>query len=703
MRLLTTPLRSRWTAVLTILLAVVAMGALFAVAAPDVVKKQVASGLPASYQSAEAELRQDALPGPGVAPAVVVYSRVDGSALDGADRAALDAQTPSLAAHAEGGRTAPAQVSSDGTVVVVAVPVSTVDQSAVAATVGEIRAAVAVGLPAGVQAQVTGGPAFTTDLTKVFEGADVRLLLVTLGIVALLLILTYRSPWFWLVPLVVVGGAEQATTRLVALIAPHAGIVADPAAAGITSVLVFGAATDYALLLIARYRTALRDEERTFAAMRTAVRRTFEPIVASAATVVLSLLTLLLADQEYLRAIGFSGAVGVIVAMVSSLIVLPPALALFGRGLFWPFVPRVGDPVREGRVWGRIGAAVAQHPYRVAVGATAMLLVLALGGVGLSVGLSQDEQFRLKPEAVSGQDTLARAFPAGATEPVTIMTTAAAAGVVTAAVADVPGVASVRPGRAHAGTAEVEAVLNAAPGSEQSYDVVRAIRAAIAEVPGAEAVVGGQVATSLDTKDASVRDAKVVIPLVLLVVVLVLVLLLRSLLAPLVLVATVVGTFFAAVGAAWFICAHLLGYPAFDTGVLLLGFLFLVALGVDYNIFLVSRAREEARAVGTHAGMLTALRSTGGVITSAGILLAAVFAVLGVLPLIALAQVGLVVCIGVLLDTLVVRTVLVPSLVFIVGERFWWPGHVHPDRRGAVRAGGGADHELSPGEPAPAA
>ena len=250
-------------------------------------------------------------------------------------------------------------------------------------------------VPGAVMAHLSG-----TFLTKVFEGADTTLLAATAGVVAILLLITYRSPWLWLVPLVVVGVAEQLTTRLVALLAPQFGIVVGPEAAGITSVLVFGAATDYVLLLIARYRDRLRQDDSRFHAMQVALRRTSEAIIASAATVTLALLTLLLAQQESLRGIGFSSAVGVVVAAVFGLFVLPAAMVVFGRGLFWPFVPRVGDQPREGRFWGRIGELVQRRPNIVGIGASLVLVVMALGSIGVSVGLSQNEQFRVKPEAV---------------------------------------------------------------------------------------------------------------------------------------------------------------------------------------------------------------------------------------------------------------------------------------------------------------
>ncbi|MBI1350023.1 MAG: MMPL family transporter [Actinomycetales bacterium] len=675
----------RRNAFLLLGLVVLIVGAIFAVQPSTPAAPLVSSGLPTSYQSAEAELRQQALPSEGVAPAIVVYSREDEAALTEQDKQAVTGRAAALAPLGVGGQAAPPVYSADGKVAIVAVPVDTTNDEAVSPKVAEIRTTAAADLPAGLIAQVTGGPAIVADLTKVFEGADTTLLLATAGIVAALLLITYRSPWLWLVPLTVVAVAEQTTLKLVDLVAPHFGIVVDPAATGITSVLVFGAATDYALLLIARYRDQLRKDESRFNAMRVALRRTSEPIIASAATVTLALLALLLAQQENLRAIGFASAVGVIVAMLTGLFVLPAALVVFGRGLFWPFVPRVGDVPREGKFWGRIGESVRRRPHVVGVGATLVLVILATGAIGLQVGLSQNEQFRVKPEAVLGQETLARSFPAGASAPAAVLTNPASVDAITAAATSTPGVVSVTPGPSAGDVAQLDVVLSAEPGTAESYDEVRALRDAVAAVPGADAVVGGDTATRLDSRDAATRDATVIIPIVLLLVLSVLVLLLRSLLAPVFLVATVLGTFFAALGASWWIFTNVLGYPALDNAVLILAFLFLVALGVDYNIFLATRAREEAMLSNTRDGMLTALKATGGVITSAGILLAAVFAVLGVLPLIALAQVGFIVCIGVLLDTLLVRTVLVPSLAFIFGERFWWPARVD----GRERTGSG--------------
>ncbi|QDY09692.1 MMPL family transporter [Micromonospora sp. HM134] len=705
MSLFTRVARSRLAAWLTVAAAIVVGAVVFGLPKPDNPAPVSATGLSVQWQSTQVERLQDQLPDSDVQPAIVVVSRDDGSPLTDADRAAVTDRSGALGRLAVGGQVSPPQVSPDGTVALLAVPLDTAGgQQAVADEVAKVRDSL-TGLPDGLTAAVTGAPAFTADLTKVFEGADITLLAVTAGVVALLLLITYRSPFLWIVPLIVVAATEQLTLRAVDTIVPAVGInLQEGAVTGIASVLVFGAATDYALLLIARYREELRRDEDRFAAMRAAVRRTAEPILASGGTVVLGVLTLLLSEQETNRALAVACATGVVFAMLSALFVLPAVLVIFGRGLFWPFVPRVGGPAREGKLWGRLGVAVVRRPLPVAVLSTLLLAGLALGGLTLRTGLSETEQFRVKPEAVAGAETLARAFPAGTTQPVAVLTNPAAAAEVTRTAAAVPGVASARPGVAGTAVAQVDVVLTDEPGSPASDRTIGALRDAVAAVPGSApptvagadpadgALVGGTVAATYDSDEANTRDLRLILPIILVLVFAVLVLLLRGLLAPLLLVLTVIASFFASLGAAWLLFDHVLDFPALDSGVLLLAFVFLVALGVDYNIFLVTRAREDARRAGTRDGMLSALRVTGGVITSAGILLAAVFAVLGVLPLILLTQIGIIVCIGVLLDTLLVRTVLVPALAFLLGDRFWWPGRI--DRE--------ADDDAGAATPAPA-
>ncbi|WP_460658574.1 MMPL family transporter, partial [Kribbella italica] len=338
----------------------------------------------------------------------------------------------------------------------------------------------------------------------------------------------------------------------------------------------------------------------------------------------------------------------------------------------WPFVPRVGDPATEGKVWGRLGVLVARRPAIVLTVAGLLLAGMAAGTFGVRTGLAQNDQFRVEPEAVSGAKILAEAFPAGATEPITVIGPVDDAEAIAQTIQQVDGVAEVRPGGRNSQLAEYDVILSSEPGTEASISVVRNLRSQLDQVSD-QVLVGGGPAESLDVQEADQRDRLLIMPLILLLVGAVLVAVLRSVLAPILLLLTVVVSFFASFGASWLVFDHLLNFPALDGSVILLSFLFLVALGVDYNIFLSTRAREEARTDGTRQGMATALRVTGGVITSAGLLLAAVFAVLGVLPLITLTQIGIIVCIGVLLDTLLVRTVVVPALAFLLGDRFWWP------------------------------
>ncbi len=635
------------------------------------------SGLPDSAESTQVAALQRQLPSGQLDPAVVVYSR-DDRPLDAADRGAVGEDAQRLRALAVGGQVPPPQASQDGRALVLTVPLQADrDSERVAAVVEDVRAEVREGLPPGLSAQVTGGAAFTADLASVFAGADTSLLGATVVVVALLLLVTYRSPFLWLVPLIVVAVGDQVAASLLTILARATGTPLDPSTEGIASILVFGAGTNYALLLIARYREELRRTDDRREAMRTALRGAGPAVLASAGTVVLSLLALLAAVLTFNRDIGIAGALGITVALVYALVVLPAALVVFPRGLFWPFVPRdgQGDKALSGP-WARVGTAVSRRPRAVVAASAVLLAALAAGFVGADVGLSQDEQFRERVEAVEGQETIARSFSAGASQPLSVVAPAGDADAVAAAAADVPGVARAQVGERAADLAQLQVVLDAAPGTSGSDAAIQALRERLDDVGDGSALVGGAVATEYDTREAAARDRAVVIPLVLVVVLLVLGLLLRAVVAPVVLVVTVVATYFASLGASTLIVTRLLGDPALDVNVPLLGFLFLVALGVDYNIFLTTRAREEAPALGTRRAVLVALAVTGGVITSAGVLLAAVFTVLGVLPLILLGQLGVVVGLGVLLDTLLVRSVLVPAIVLLLGGRFWWPSRL---------------------------
>jgi RND superfamily putative drug exporter len=569
----------------------------------------------------------------------------------------------------------PAAISEDSTTAVITVPMEQTDSTEeITSRVEELRELAKEDAPAGLEVYVTGPEGFSADLSGVFAGADFTLLLSTVIIVAVLLLITYRSPTLWIVPLLVVGVADGMAGQLARQVAALFGITPDGSVTGILAVLVFGAGTNYALLLIARYREELLLHEDRHFAMAKALRSAAPAIIASGSTVTLALLTLSFADLAGNRALGLVCAVGIVIAMISALGVLPAALVVFGRGLFWPFVPKFGGINKSDTgLWAKLAKGVSKKPVAVSILGVLILGGLASGVGGIQVGLASTDRFLKTPEAVVGQQVLAEAFPAGSTSPTIVVAKSAQAEEVKALVENVDGVASVSLGESDGTITQLNVILDAEGQSEEAYAAINLIRDEVDKATGAEAKVGGLDAQALDVKDAYAHDQLIVIPLILILVFIVLVILLRSFVAPVLLLATVVASFFASMGAGWWIFTSVLGFPALDLSVFLFSFLFLVALGVDFNIFLVTRAKEEAEKLGTRQGMIKALSATGGVITSAGVLLAAVFAVLGVLPLVALAQIGVIVCIGVLLDTLLVRTVIVPALAFMTGKKFWWP------------------------------
>ncbi|GGD10132.1 MMPL family transporter [Nocardioides daphniae] len=567
----------------------------------------------------------------------------------------------------------PFVVAKDGTAAYTVVPVDAVDSDDIREQVKDLRAQVDDDAPEGVSGDVTGPAGIRSDFSEVFAGADVRLLLATASIVAILLIITYRSPVLWIVPLVVVAVADRLAAIGATQIMQHVDYVAwDQSTVGILSVLVFGAGTDYALLLISRYRDELKGHESRHVAMARALRRTFESVSFSAVTVVLGVLTLLLSAFPTTRGLGLACAIGIVIAASFALVVLPAALVVFGRWLFWPMTPKVGDaPLVESKgFWHKVGRRVDSRPRTFVVGTLALLAVLMVGFTQVKTGLEQSEQFLDTPPALVAAERLGESFPAGTSDPAQVLTTDDPAAVL-AAVEKVDGVTSATLSNEGEGVAQVDAVMAAKPGSDEAKQTVEDIRAAVADFDDTH--VGGGDAELLDVADASNQDRLLILPTIVLLVLGALILLLRSLVTPVLLVITVVATYAAAMGLSWWVFRFVFDFPAMDQSVPLFAFLFLVALGVDYNIFLITRAREEAAKHGNRRGMLRALTATGGVITSAGILLAAVFAVLGVLPLVVLAQLGIIIFFGVLLDTLLVRTVLVPALAISLGDKFWWP------------------------------
>ena len=663
--------RGAWI-VLAIALAIsaIVLGPLRATEAPP-----RGDSVPAAAESAVAAQVGQSFPGSDVAPVLVVLDR-GGEALRPADLQAAEALGPALA-EATGHEVSPVIPAQDGAAAMLSVPITLgADNSATAQTVEQVREAVTaqVGDESGLTAHVTGGPAFGADIASSFDGADLRLLLVTIGIVAVLLIGTYRSPVLFLVPLAVVGVADQLAAILTRWLGTTFDLQFD---GGIISVLVFGAGTNYALLLISRYREELRAHADHRAALATAWRGAVPAVLASNLTVVLALLTLALATLPGTRGLGIASAVGLLVALAAAVLVLPAALAVCGRGVFWPFIPRAGQPDPQATgVWSRIAGFVVGRPTRVIVAATVSLGILAAGLLGTQVGLTQTEKFRVASESAAGLEVLAQHYPAGEAAPVQVYAVTSEADRVAEALDGVDGIARVQQG----GTADwtrFTVIGQDAPGTDGADQLVQTLRTEVTDpdVPVAErtVLVGGANAQDVDEAAAADRDLLVVAPLVLLVALVVLVALLRSLIAPLLLLVVNVASSAAAIGAGAWLGRVLFDFPALDVMVPLLAFLFLVALGIDYTIFLVHRARSEAVRHGTRAGMVRAVAHTGAVITSAGIVLAGVFAALGVLPLVTLGQLGLIVGVGVLIDTLLVRAVLVPAIFALLGDRVWWP------------------------------
>jgi len=634
--------------------------------------------VPTASESAKAQALVRQFPGGDQVPLILVVSRVDGAVLESSDvsaaRAALErmqALTHPFVAISP----APPMVSVDGKAAIGVVPIrSDLSGFVLNDGVAALRTAATANLPAGLQAHVTGGPAFGADIANAFTDANVTLLAATASVVALLLIATYRSPVLWLVPLLVIGFADRFASAVGTALASLTGLSYDGATSGITSVLVFGAGTNYALLLISRYRQELRRHQKHRQALRRAVRMAGPAIVASNATVVLALLTLLCASTPSTRSLGALAACALVVAAVSVLVVLPPLLALCGRRLFWPFVPQpdAGATLDSG-AWHRVAGWVARRPATVAAVAVAVLGALAAGLLGTRIGLSQTEQFRVQADSVSGYSIVSAHFPAGLTNPTLVVAPTSSASQVQQAISSTPGVVSAtESGRSASGLTKWSVVIDAAPSSDRAVKTVAALRDSTRTISGS-ALVGGPDAQALDVRDAAAHDRLVLIPSILSVILVVLYVLLRSLLAPPTLLAATILGALAAMGLGGWASMHVFGFPAVDDSTPLFAFLFLAALGVDYTIFLVTRAREEATQHGARDGMIRAVSATGGVITSAGIVLAAVFCVLGVLPLIVLTQLGIIVGVGILLDTFIVRTLVIPALFALIGDRIWWP------------------------------
>src|SRR5829696_3070903 len=625
-------------------------------------------------------------------PALVVYER-PGGPVTPADRAKVAADVKAFAGVKDvTGKILGPIPSQDGQALQVVVPIKVAEEGngweELTPRIEELRS-IAGADTGGLGVYVTGPAGYFADFANVFSGFDSTLLYITAVIVIVILLITYRSPVLWILPLSCVFVALTAAQAVIYLLARHGGLTVNGQSAFILTVLVFGAGTDYALLLTARYREELRRHADRHEAMAVALGRAAPAIIASGATVILSLLCLLVAELSSTRSLGPVMAIGVAVGLCAMITLLPALLVIFGRWVFWPLRPALGsaEPTERG-LWARIGARVARRPRIVWVVTALVLAGLAFGITGLDAnGLQSKDSFRTKPEAVTGEAVLARHFAAGAGNPVQVVGRAEAAPQLQAAVSGTPGVTAVTPPVVKDGYAYLEGTLTSAADSQAGYGTVDRLRDSVHAIPGAEAKVGGGSAVNLDIQRATRHDRNLVVPLVLLVVLVILALVLRAIVAPLLLVATVVLSFAAALGVSALIFDYLFGFAGADPAFPLWTFVFLVALGTDYNIFLMTRVHEEAKRHGTRRGALIGLAATGGVITSAGIVLAGTFAALGTLPLVFITEIGFAVAFGVLLDTFVVRSVLVTALNLDVGRWIWWPSRLH------------RQHDLNPDEP----
>ena len=649
----------------------------------DIEDNEAGSWLPSSAESTRALDELGAFQDENDIPTLIAYEKDSG--LTPADLAALKEQAERFA-EVDGvvGRVVGPIPSADGQAAqtLVTLNFGANGWTALPTAADDLRAIASLD---GGRVYVTGQGGQAADQSAVFSGSDIRLLLATLGVVIVILLFTYRSPILWILPILCSLVALAGANAVVYVLAKHAGLTVNGQSAFILTVLVIGAGTDYALLLVARYREELRQHEDRHEAMAFALHRASPAIVASAATVAIGMLCLTLAEMNSTAGLGPVLAIGVVVTLLVMLTVLPALLVVCGRWVFWPKRPAFGsqEPTDSG-VWARVGTSISRRPRKVWILTAVVLGVVTLGLVELDAsGLTSDDTFTHEVESVAGQHVLDDHGLADTSSPVMVVADTGQADAVVAAMRTVDGIGDPSEPVEKAGLVLITAPLDADPSSPAAFATVSSLRDAVHAVPGAEALVGGSSAIYSDIQRASHRDDLVIAPIVLLVVLLILMVLLRALLSPLILIATVVLSYGAALGLSTLIFTRVYGYPTTDSAFPLFSFVFLVALGIDYNIFLMTRVREETAVLGTRRGSLVALATTGGVITSAGLVLAATFAMLGTMPLVFAREIGTAVAIGILLDTLIVRSVLVTAINLDLGGRIWWPSAL--DRRPPVQ------------------
>jgi RND superfamily putative drug exporter len=653
----------------------VALGVMagFAQKLTDVQNNEASSWLPESAESTMAIEKLEPFQDPDTIPTVVAYERASG--LTQQDIAAATADAADFASM-EGvtGEVVGPMVSEDGQAMqtLVSFDFGANGWMEMPDTAEELRGFAAID---GVDVYITGAGGQAADGSEVFEGIDGTLLFATLSIVIVILLFTYRSPVLWVLPLFSAIVALMVAQGLIYFLAKYADLTVNGQSQAILTILVIGAGTDYALLLVARYREELRRHADRHEAMGFALHRAAPAILASAATVVVSMLCLLFADLNSTAGLGPVAAIGVAVTYLVMVTLLPALLVVMGRWVFWPKRPTYGspEPLANG-MWARIGRRIAVRPRQVWVVTSVLLAIACLGVTRLDTGgLPTEDSYTQEFESITGQQMLAAHGLADASNTVQVVAQAEQGDQVQQAMVGIEGVGEPSDPVVQDDVAFIQATLTGDVSSQQAFDQVEAVREAVHQVDGADALVGGWSAVYLDTKEAANRDNVVIIPVILVMVLLILMALLRAVASPLMLLATVVLSFGAALGISALLFEFVFDFAGSDPGFPLFAFVFLVALGIDYNIFLMTRVREESERFGTRPGALIGLTSTGGVITSAGLVLAATFLVLGTIPMVFLAELGTTVAIGILLDTLIVRSVLVTALNLDLGRRIWWP------------------------------
>jgi len=679
---------------------IIAVAGTFAQKLTDVQNNEASSWLPDSAESTKALQKLAPFSNENDIPTLIVYHRSGG--LTSADYQAIAQQAPKLAgldgivpgakgtptvafptSEAEGQKLG--LVSGDGEVAYSALTFNLGSDgwNKLPPIADDMRSIAK--LPGGGDTHLAGPGGQAADAADAFAGIDGTLLYAALGVVIVILLFTYRSPILWALPILSAVFALFTSEAIIYFLAKYADLTVNGQSQAILSVLVIGAGTDYALLLVARYREELRRHEDRHEAMAFALHRASPAIIASASTVAVGMLCLLFAQMNSTAGLGPIMAIGVVVTLVVMLTLLPALLVITGRWVFWPKRPAYlsEEPTTHG-LWAKVGSWIAPRPRKVWAVTAVALALACLGLLTLKTGnIPNDEQYTKDYDSVVGQRILVDHKLADNSTPIQVVTDTGHADQVAAALGTVDGLGAVNTQTPPVGGVKyLEVAQSLDPASDAAAEQVKAVRAAVHDVPGANALVGGSAALFLDTADASHRDNTVIIPIVLIVVMLILMILLRALLAPFLLILTVILSFGAALGLSSLIFKLIYGFDMADSGFPLFVFVFLVALGIDYNIFLMSRVREETQRAGTKRGSLIALSSTGGVITSAGLVLAATFAVLGTIPLVFLAEIGTAIALGVILDTMIVRAILVTALNLDLGGRIWWPSRL--DRGAAV-------------------